>query len=198
MAASMKLPRPRRSVGSISENMRSMAAALGGGESQGRRDGNASLVCWYRPNWDTPQKINGLLSFAVTLRLLPRLRRAHSPGSLYMAQHGAPSGVETRQLGAEECRWTAKGPRNSRLPVQDSAICVPCCRTLRPGGSPRYRQLCRGERMESHRFVRQSGRPTPRHPICPRLRGGQCFRRTLAGVFRREYSAMVALGRCGI
>jgi hypothetical protein len=86
--ASIKVPRPRRSVGSISESMRAMAAALGGGESPGRRDGNASPDCWYLPDWDTSQKINGLPSSAVTLRLLPSLRRAHSPGSLFGAQHG--------------------------------------------------------------------------------------------------------------
>lgn len=84
MAASMKVPRPRHSVGSISENMRSVAAALGGGEFQGRWHGSPSPVCWYRPQGDTPQKIPS----AVTLRLLSRLRGAHSPGSLFVAQHG--------------------------------------------------------------------------------------------------------------
>jgi len=130
MAASMKLPRPRRSVGSISENMRSMAAALGGGESQGRRDGNASLVCWYRPNWDTPQKINGLLSFAVTLRLLLRLRRAHSPGSLFGSQRGTfavPQGNWGRQNAARPYSAKIAGFQGNIRQYRRRGV-VPCAR----------------------------------------------------------------------
>ena len=65
-----------------------------------------------------------------------------------------------------------------------------------PGRKSSIWTACHGGRMESHRFVRQSGRPTPGRPIYPRLRGGRCFRRALAGVLRGEDSMMVALGRC--